>query len=140
MLGAEIAGRLDMKVSVICEQESIRSTRAAAIAKQRLQEASLQPAWHTPRYRGNRAKWKAAVGILKQDSDLSDRMALTVRVRGLTTQKASLCLKLIGRQEPQLYHATRAKAFATNALEAVGQRQAHSTPSGSRPSLKSRRG
>ena len=59
----------------------------------------------------------------------SDRAAAAARVRGRGRQASPLSLKRIRRQAAALI-TERAKALATNALDAVGQPQTHSTPSG----------
>ena len=62
---------------------------------------------------------------------MSDRIAPAVfTVRVAASQAKHLCLKLIGRQGAKDITHGRVKAIAAVPLDAVGQPQTHSTPSG----------
>ena len=89
--------------------------RARRIAKQRLHEAAA-------------SHGKAARPRFLKQSGLIDRTACD-RAGSQPPTQASLCLKRIRRQGAARI-TKRAKALATNALDAVGQRQTRSTPSG----------
>ena len=113
-----------MSLPLICELGINTFDRARCNSKQRLQQPSL---------RLPRQKTQAAVGYTQTESLLSDRIAWLDRA-GSTSQHqhllASPSLKLSGARIRNYITQKRAKALATNALDAGGQRQTHSTPSG----------
>ena len=132
---AEIATRFtlqrsDMSVPLICEHGINTFGRARCNGKQRLQQPS-----------GPSLPWAAA----KSQADVrsaqrgvrperSDRADAWFDRAGSTSQHqhllASPSLKLSGARIRNYITQKRAKALATNALDAGGQRQTHSTPSG----------
>ena len=133
MLGprAEIATRFTsqrpgMSPPLICELGINTFDRARCNSKQRLQ----------PSLRQARQKTQAAVGSTQRGvrPERSDRADAWFDRAGSTSQHqhllASPSLKLSGARIRNYITQKRAKALATNALDAGGQRQTHSTPSG----------